>query len=392
MQDACPLSDVGPPRRDPRRSHRRRSAVGPTDPGSEEPRASCLRVDIACSEVQTVLQTGSVPPCSAMRSRGSAALALALASITLRSTQAGDTDHGANRPALKFGAGSALASDERGVGTKRGLVGGLCNHTELFEPHARNWQYNYLPSLSSRDAAWKIDPACREIAAEKSFEFVPMVSSLSQLPGAGSKLELINSRHLLGMNEPSDAKNESAALAASQWRQYEALAATASPPLLLGTPAPGGLNLARGQRWLEDFFSNCTACRVDFVAVHWYECDGSTEASAEKSAESMMSFLAAVWASFSKPIWLTEFNCGDGDPADNPLANQTKENHLRFMKAALPKLEAAEHVTRYSWFQMWQRNTPEHPGHNPGCSLTNTDGSTLSELGHYYSSYQLTPQ
>eukprot|EP01045_Picozoa_sp_COSAG04_P000667 COSAG04_NODE_17_length_40288_cov_9.152728_23_plen_1697_part_00 len=274
-------------------------------------------------------------------------------------------------------------------GTKRGLVGGFCNHTRLFEPHARNWQYDYTPSLAMRDASWAHDPACREIAAEKTFEFVPMVASLSQLAGASSKLELVNSRHLLGMNEPSDGKNESAALAASRWNEYEALAATASPPLLLGTPAPGGLNLARGQRWLHDFFGNCTGCRVDIVAVHWYECDGSTDATAEKSAEGMMRFLAEVWAAFSKPIWLTEFNCGDGDPADNPYANQSAVNHLRFMKAALPKLEAAEHVARYSWFQAWQRNTPAHPGHNPGCSLTTTDGSGLSELGEYYNSFQL---
>jgi hypothetical protein len=279
----------------------------------------------------------------------------------------------------------AATAAAAGMGTKRGLVGAFCNHTALFGPHARNWQYDYLPRL--RDPAWTAEPACREIAAEPSFEFVPMVASLSQLAGARSQLELgKRTRHLLGMNEPSDAKNESAQLAAARWHEYEALADAASPPLLLGTPAPGGLNLARGQRWLADFFANCTGCRVDFVAVHWYECDGSTDAKARQSAASMMSFLGEVWARFAKPIWLTEFNCGDGDPANNPYANQSAANHLRFMRAALPKLEAAAHVSRYSWFQAWQRNTPSHPGHNPGCSLTNTDGSALSALGEFYSS------
>ena len=43
---------------------------------------------------------------------------------------------------------------------------------------------------------------------------------------------------------------------------------------------------------------------------------------------------------------LTEFNCGDGA---GPTANQPPENHMRFMKAALPLLEAAPHVERYSW-------------------------------------------
>jgi hypothetical protein len=57
------------------------------------------------------------------------------------------------------------------------------------------------------------------------------------------------------------------------------------------------------------------------------------------------------------------------------------------MKAALPKLEAANHVARYSWFQTFQKNTPSHPGANPGCSLTSHDGTKLSALGEYYSTY-----
>ena len=128
-------------------------------------------------------------------------------------------------------------------------------------------------------------------------------------------------------------------------------------------------------------------CRVDFIAVHFYECDGSTDASAEASANAMMRFLDGAHASFGLPLWLTEFNCGDG-ASPQPYANQTAENHLRFLKAALPKLEAAAHVARYSWFQTWQRNTPQHPGHNPGCSLTNHDGSALSELGEFYNTYE----
>ena len=45
-------------------------------------------------------------------------------------------------------------------------------------------------------------------------------------------------------------------------------------------------------------------------------------------------------------------------------------------------------LRRYSWFQTWQKNTPAHPGANPGCSLTNHEGSALSELGQFYNSYK----
>ena len=44
-----------------------------------------------------------------------------------------------------------------------------------------------------------------------------------------------------------------------------------------------------------------------------YECDGSTEATAEASARAMMGWLSSVHQRFGRrPIWLTEFNCGDG--------------------------------------------------------------------------------
>ena len=197
---------------------------------------------------------------------------------------------------------------------------------------------------------------------------MPMVNKLDALPHvndpARHSMVSPDAKHLMGMNEPSARKNESAATSASRWHEYEAIANSFTPPLRLVSPAPGGLKLARGQTWLREFFSECKGCRVDVVAVHFYECDGSTQATAETSAQATITFLDQVYANFGKPMWLTEFNCGDGDPADNPFANQTKENHLRYMKAVLPKLEAHPHLERYSWFQTWQRNTPSHPGAN----------------------------
>ena len=93
-----------------------------------------------------------------------------------------------------------------------------------------------------------------------------------------------------------------------------------------------------------------------------------------------------------RPVWLTEFNCGDG-AAPQPLANQSAANHMRFLRAALPLLEAAPFVHRYSWFQSWQRHTPWHPGANPGCSLTSNAageaGPAKSALGRFYDAFEL---
>lgn len=302
---------------------------------------------------------------------------------------------------------AAVASAGTG---KRGLCGHTCNSSLLFSPAARSWQYNYATNLSTLDAGWATRPECRALAS--TLDYVPMVahcspldcSALSSAPGSIDRAATA----LLGFNEPNgnpDACADRAskacrkmclpATAAAKWPEFEKLAAAASPPRRLGTPAPGGLwkGLGTADRpvpWLQDWVSNCTAlygargCHFDFVAVHYYECWGNTTALAELAAADMMAFLERVHALFGKPVWLTEFNCGD---SSGPTADQPPENHLRFMKAALPKLEAAPFVERYSWFF-------DEPGRPP--SLTSVadpaadpeggGGAALTELGRFYNS------
>lgn len=272
-------------------------------------------------------------------------------------------------------------------GGKRGLVARQCAATRMFSQRARTWQYNHGASLTQfGHAEWRADGACRTLAAGGLF--VPMVASLHDLERAGREIDVASraTRWLLAMNEPSIHNNQSARAVAARWPEVEALAARFSPPLLLASPAPGGLELEKGDRWLRDFFVHCRGCRVDAVAVHFYECDGRTDATASAAAAAMMRWLDALRRRHGRPLWLTEFNCGDG-AAPQPLANQSAAAHLRFMRAALPLLEAAGHVHRYSWFQAWQRHTPWRPGRNPGCSLLAHDGSALSELGRFYSEY-----
>lgn len=59
------------------------------------------------------------------------------------------------------------------------------------------------------------------------------------------------------------------------------------------------------------------------------------------------------------------------------------------LSSTLRTAAAASFVHRYAWFQTWQRHTPMHPGHNPGCSLTSLDGSAKSALGRFYAAYDL---
>ena len=47
---------------------------------------------------------------------------------------------------------------------------------------------------------------------------------------------------------------------------------------------------------------------------------------------------------FGLPIWLTEFNCGNG------YHNCPLENHQKFMEDSLPMLDSHPFVVRYNWF------------------------------------------
>ena len=103
----------------------------------------------------------------------------------------------------------------------------------------------------------------------------------------------------------------------------------------LVSPATAG----DGRPWLDQFFSNCTAlygpkgCRLSYVAVHDYSCTPS----------SLMSYLSDIHDRYKLPVWLTEFSCGDGAQA-KPMAD-----HLAYMKAVFPLLDAADYVFRYAW-------------------------------------------
>lgn len=47
-----------------------------------------------------------------------------------------------------------------------------------------------------------------------------------------------------------------------------------------------------------------------------------------------------MYSKYGKPIWVTEFNCGDGS------RNASAAEHLAYMKVALPILDATAHVER----------------------------------------------
>ena len=132
---------------------------------------------------------------------------------------------------------------------------------------------------------------------------------------------------VMTFNEPNNAGQcpLSGAAAAASWQQLQA----ANPSASLLAPATA----YNGESWLASFFAACSGCRVAGIAAHIYQCDASE----------VMSYVDALFAAYSLPIWLTEFSCGDNAQA------QPTSAHESFMRAVVPLLEASPAVTRFYW-------------------------------------------
>lgn len=272
----------------------------------------------------------------------------------------GGSGSGGGGGASSSGSGSSSSSSSGGAasgGTKRGVAYAFrsLNDLHALEPRM-GWWYDW---------AYKPDAA---VAADRGAEFVPMVWGGSFDDAAVQAGIPAGARYLLGFNEPNFKKHQanlSAAQAAALWPRLEAIADARG--LELVSPAvnycgpPEDCWDTDPVAYLDHFLAACAGCRVDAIAVHSYMCDGAA----------LSSYLAR-FAKFKKPIWLTEFSCGDA--ADVSLAVQE-----RYMQDAVALLEAHPGVARYAWFI--GRQDPVDPGWP--VALLGADG-TLTALGREY--------
>jgi hypothetical protein len=240
--------------------------------------------------------------------------------------------------------GAATGGSVSNTGGSGGSVGGraACK---------RGVAYGFDPAGGDRDLAalapgvtwfynWSSSPPKTVAAtfASAGVEYVPMIwggtfdvdDVVKKIP-AGSK-------YLLGFNEPNFVNQNQANLtpteAAALWPKVESIADQRN--LTIVSPAVnycgGTCNVADPVEWLDQFFAACKNCRVDHVAVHWYACDGSA-----------LTWYLDKFKKYGKPLWLTEFSCGD--QGTQPVSKQQS-----YMKDALALLEKDPAVFRYSWF------------------------------------------
>jgi hypothetical protein len=213
----------------------------------------------------------------------------------------------------------------------------------------------FFPKVS-----WWYNWALSNAGPNVGIEFVPMAWGRNSVGGAIPS----GSRFLLGFNEPNfqAQSNLTAQQAASYWPMLETQAAGAqlvSPAMNFCGPA-AQCNGTNPYQYLRDFFTACTNCQVDYVAVHWYNCDLPSLKDYLEPGGSLEGF-----EQFNRPIWLTEFSCGGGASVAEQAA---------YMTAAIPYLEGNPKVFRYSWFSA---------DPIPNAKLINSDG-TPTALGQVY--------
>jgi hypothetical protein len=144
-----------------------------------------------------------------------------------------------------------------------------------------------------------------------------------------------NATELLGFNEPDRVtqSNMTVDQAITLWPKLMATG------LRLGSPAMAG-NAIPSTSWLGQFMSKASAKNypVDFIAIHYYSEDGNVA--------TFKSYLEQVYATYKKPIWVTEWAMVDwNDPSKN-----TFEQNAIFAQASLEMLDDLAFVERHAWF------------------------------------------
>jgi hypothetical protein len=227
-------------------------------------------------------------------------------------------------------------------------------------------------SASAPRITWWYDWSTTHGDGGGAIEFVPMVWGSADLDSglpAGA-------RYVLGFNEPNfkGQSDLTAAQAAAAWPLVEQHAKAVGAAIV--SPAVNFCGSATDPSqcsdpsvtdpygYLSDFFAACSGCEVDYVAVHWYNCDlpslqGYIDGNVLNGGD------LPGFVQLGKPIWLTEFACD----ATHSVADQKA-----YMEAAVPYLEGNPNVFRYSWFSA---------SNIPNAQLLSSDGSPTA-LGTTY--------
>lgn len=250
---------------------------------------------------------------------------------------------------------------------KRGIAYGGHSGADLAAlSRGLDWWYNWSPSPEAGAAS---------VYGSLGVEFVPMVWGGTPDADEVSAAIPAGASYLLGFNEPNfiSQSNKTPTEAAALWPVLEEVAAARN--LEIGAPAlnycgdcvsENGTTYSDPVVYLDAFLAACTDCRIDFIPVHWYACNVDA-----------LKWYIERFKKYNKPIWVTEFACGDDPHEQITLAVQKN-----YMQAAVAYLESEPAVARYAWFSGRNNEIPY-------INLLGANGQ-LTELGELYMSLPYT--
>ncbi len=168
---------------------------------------------------------------------------------------------------------------------------------------------------------------------------------------------------LLGFNEPDQKEqaNMTVERVVELWPRLMEL----EIPLV----SPGCVHPDR--EWMHAFMEQVEAknLRVDAVAVHSY---------GGPNAEGLVRRLDNLHKEFGRPLWITEFAVGDWQAKSVEVNRHKPDRVAKFMREALPALDALPYVERYAWFSAAADSGPL------GTSALFDASNRLTPLGEIY--------
>lgn len=215
---------------------------------------------------------------------------------------------------------------------KRGV--GYGNHSNSDMKTASkgiSWWYN-----------WAAEPENAIVTSYRGYnvDYTPMAWNASKISGVKSYMPMDNKvKYLLGFNEPNfkAQANMTPKQAVAAWPLLQAIADQYN--LKLVSPAvnycgdcvsENGTVYTNPFKWLDDFFTACVGCRVDYIALHWYGGGNSITGYIEDARK------------YGKPIWVTEYA--------NWESGVTAQGQKNYLAGTTNFLERDPDVFRYSWF------------------------------------------
>jgi len=232
-----------------------------------------------------------------------------------------------------------------------------------------DWDTSNLAALAGNGLkpSWIYTWSPWNINQQAGLELIPMFhdpGSATDFVNAFNAGVWAHSSAILFLNEP-DINGVSPATAVSLWKQYMQPRSS----FRLGSPVVA--SNTNGKSWLQQFMSQCSGCKIDFVPLHWY---GS-------NANAFISYVQDMHNTFGRNVWITEWACVQYSSSD-PDCSQN--NVYSFMGQTTLWLDQQSYVERWAWFGALKNVAATGvPATN---ALLTSDGQSRTGLGNQYAS------